>query len=199
MWLQMNTDEDGVYMYNKNALTWTRLKLGEPYVPREDGLHVVYFRNRKCPGCKAFDRIWIEYIKKHREDHNIKEFIIVQCTHFFYECFDGDAVDTFILYLVLETPQVIAIISENSTPIYIEREIGVDTLDKLEIFVNGTFDRMKRYFEENHEEETDSGSLYIDLDFKKPKEVVSKLRKLLFEGRNIREVCDEKGCRIFIE
>lgn len=197
----MNIEKDGVYVYNRNTFKWFKKQLTEPYLPREDGLYLIYFRNRMCLGCKAFDKIWIEYVEKHKHNDNIKEFIVVQCSNFFYECSDEIAADTFILYLVLETPQVIAIIVENKTPIYIEREISIDDIKKLEEFVNNIYSRVKEYLEENSSEqaEHDNNGLYIDFDLNNLKSVVSKIKKIIFEGKNPKEVCDEKGCRIIVD
>ena len=156
----------------------------------------MYFRNKKCPGCKGFDKIWKRFIKEF--DKSFGKLCIVQCTEFFYDCKAKDASDTFIFYLVFATPQVILTIIENGEPVYIEREYIFNSVEELKNFVYGVYERRKAYESQPHEEESGEG-LYIDLSSKNWKEIVEKIKKLIFEGRNIREVCDEEGCKLIVE
>jgi len=60
----MNTEEilqnDGVYIYENGV--WRRLEVEGPYIPLENGVYIIYFRNRMCAGCKNFDYIWRRFI-----------------------------------------------------------------------------------------------------------------------------------------
>ena len=186
--------KDGVYVYSDG--TWNRVGLNGPYVPNVDGVYVYYFRNRKCPGCKAFDRTWLEAVMRSgRELHGIP--VIVQCTNFFIECYDQSARDTFILFLVTVTPQIVVVVIENGELRFAEREYGALDYDKLLEFVNGVRKRMEEHLLREGEEEEGEG-LYIELTGNW-KEVVEKIEKMLFEGRNLKEICDESGCRVYVE
>ena len=189
--------EDGVYIYNRGE--WRRVSADGPFVPKEDGVYVYYFRNRKCPGCKSFDSTWLKAVDKAgRELHGIP--VIVQCTNFFIECGDESAKDTFILFLVTVTPQIMVLVVENSELRFVEREYGPLDYDVLIQFVNETRKRMESYLAGKgmEQEESEGEGIYIELsgDWKR---VVEKLKRMLFEGKNLREICDESGCRIYVE
>ena len=193
----MIPSEEGVFVFDKNIRQWRKACFEGPYVPKSDGVYLFYFRNFNCIGCKAFDRIWNEILKKYiNEIHG--ELIMVQCTNFFYECRDSCASDTFVLFLVTATPQLLVVIVERGELRYVEREIGVLSIDKVLEFVNRARERMERYEKQAISEESKEEGVFIEFegDWKK---VVEKIRKLLFEGRNIREVCDESGCRLYVE
>jgi|UniRef100_A0A7J2U4B8 thiol-disulfide isomerase/thioredoxin len=186
--------EDGVYIYTGNH--YERIYPNGPFVPQRDGVYMIYFRNRECPGCKAFDRLWSFFAENFKRDFGT--LAVVQCKNFFYDCYSQDAADTFIFYLVLATPQVVVVIVENGIPIYIEREMLFESLKDLEDFVYGVHERRK-LAEEKTEQEEEVEGLYIDFSKRNWKEVVKQLKELIFEGKNIRELCNEKGCKIVIE
>lgn len=183
--------EDGVYTYSNGK--WTKVRVEGPYVPEVDGVYVLYFRNTKCGGCKAFDREWLNFISMY---NSLAKYVLVQCRNFFIECSDAVASDSFIFYLVLETPQVLLIVVENGLPVYIEREVGVLTVDQLSNLVLNANNRMKYALEEIEDEEE---GVYIDLSTKNWKEVVEQLKKILIEGKVAHEICTSSGCRILIE
>jgi len=186
--------QDGVYVYSNGI--WSRVSLDGPFVPSIDGVYVYYFRNRKCPGCKVFDDTWLKaVVKSGREFHGVP--IVVQCTNFFIECYDRSARDTFILFLVTVTPQVVVVVIENGELRFAEREYGALDYDKLLEFVNGVRKRMEEHLTRESEEEEGEG-LYIELTGNW-KEVVERIERMLFEGKNLREICDESGCRIYVE
>lgn len=185
--------EDGVYVYSDG--TWSRVYSDGPFVPSVDGVYVYYFRNRRCPGCKAFDATWLRAVKRSGSElHGVP--VVIQCTNFFIECSDQSARDTFILFLITVTPQVVVVVIENGELKFAEREYGALDYDKLLEFVNGVRKRMDEYLVRESEEEGEG--LYIELvgNWKK---VVERIEKMIFEGRNLREVCDESGCRVYVE
>jgi hypothetical protein len=187
-------NEEGIYLYRKGR--WNRIFLEGPYVPEVDGIYLLYFRNFKCPGCKAFDNIWLKFIN---ECSSISNYLIVQCNNFSFECKDVAASDSFIFYLVLETPQVIVVVVENNIPIYIEREVGVLTLNSLRNFALNVKKRMNVMPEEEGRSLEEEESIYIDFTNKNWKEITEKLKKILFEGRIPKEICTESGCKVIIE
>jgi len=187
-------EDDGIYEYISSV--WQRAELRGPYVPSADGIYLLYFRNRRCGGCKSFDKVFLRFI----EDTNSRRcnVALVQCNSFFFDCESQDAADTFLFYLVFATPQVVLVVIEDGLPVYIEREIGFIDEDRLKDFVFNV-DKRRREYEASLSEEEGGEGIYIDLSSKDWKSIVDKIRDELFRGRNIREVCDEHGCRIIIE
>ncbi len=196
----MIPEEEGVFVLNTRSKEWVKVVEDGPWVPREDGVYVVYFRNHICPGCKAFDRIWEELIEEHLNNLMATP-ALVQCHNFFFDCNDKTAADTFLLFLVNATPQVISLIVEGGELRYVERCYGfeVESIEDLLKFANEAKDRMRKYLEEGVEEGEGEGQEELVVEGGNWKEVVEKLRKLLLEGRNVREVCDERGCRFVVE
>ena len=194
----MNIEEilqnDGVYIYENGV--WRRLEVEGPYIPLENGVYIIYFRNRMCAGCKNFDYIWRRFIDVFKKGFGKP--VLIQCTDFFYNCNSQSASDSFIFYLVFSTPQVIVAIIEDGIPIYIERETYFENVESLESFVYGVYER-KKVFESQPIEEEESEGIYIDLSNRNWKEVVEKIKKMVFEGKNIREICNENICRIILE
>jgi hypothetical protein len=187
-------DREGVYIYREGD--WIRVSLEGPYVPDADGIYVLYFRNFKCSGCRAFDNTWLKFVY---EQGSIYNFVMIQCSNFFFECNDVAASDSFVFYLIFETPQVLIVVVENGIPIYIEREVGVLSLETLRDFVFNVRDRMSRVQVEEEEGLKEEEGIYIDFASKNWKEITEKLKKIIYEGRIPREVCTEYGCRIVIE
>jgi len=187
-------DVDGVYVYRGG--NWERIVFEGPYVPSADGIYIIYFRNRSCPGCKGFDKLWNRFVAEN--GNGFKEAVLVQCTNFFFECSSQEAADTFIFYLVFATPQLVVVVIENGVPVYIEREVYFPDLDSLKNFVFGVNERRKRVSEESTEESEEEG-IYIDLNSKNWKDVVNKIKSIVLEGRNLKEICDEEGCKVVIE
>jgi len=187
--------EEGVYLFDVGSKTWRKIEVDGPWVPREDGTYLVYFRNKICPGCKGFDRLWRELVYERIGDLRAVP-AMVQCTNFFFNCSDRTAADTFILFLVNATPQVLVLIVEGGELRFMEREFVFETVDDLIEFANGARERMAKYASQP-EEEVSGEELFIEGE--NWKEIVEKIKKLLFEGRNIREICDERGCRYVVE
>ncbi len=189
--------DDGVYVFDKQTLSWQRVQIDGPWVPRDDGLYAVYFRNRRCPGCKAFDKVWHRFVMERVPRLNVGA-ALVQCNSFFYDCNDKCASDTFLLFLVNASPQVLVLIVEEGELVYVERHIGFADLDDLTSFV---LDAPKRREEllKTQQEVKESGVEELTVEGSDWKEIVEKLRKLILEGRNVREICDEEGCRYVIE
>ncbi len=189
-------EEEGVYVYDHGK--WHRVAVDGPFVPKENGVYVYYFRNKKCPGCKTFDSIWLKAVDKAgKEFHGVP--VIIQCTNFFIECGDESAKDTFILFLITVTPQVLVLVVENGELRFVEREYGSLDYNELMQFVNEARKRMETYLaSEGIEQEESEEGIYIELtgDWKN---IVEKLKRMLFEGRNLREICDESGCRVYVE
>jgi thiol-disulfide isomerase/thioredoxin len=186
--------EDGVYIYiNKQC---KKIDVEGPFVPQEDGVYVIYFRNRECPGCKGFDKLWSSFVENFNGDFGA--LALVQCRNFFYDCESQEAADTFIFYLVLATPQVVLVIVENGMPVYIEREWHFENLKALEDFVYKVHERRK-LAEESGESEEEGEGIFIDFSKRNWREIVEQLKKLVFEGRSLRELCNESGCRVVIE
>jgi hypothetical protein len=186
--------EDGVYIYADKQ--YEKVQLAGPFVPQEDGVYVIYFRNRECPGCKAFDKLWSSFAEGFNKGFG--KLALVQCNNFFYDCGSQEAADTFIFYLVLATPQVLIVVVENGMPIYIEREMCFKSPSALEDFVYGVHER-RRLIEEEAEQEEEAEGLYIDFSKRNWREIVEQLKKLVLEGKSLRELCNESGCRIVIE
>ena len=187
--------EDGIYIYQNGA--YERLKIEGPFVPERDGTYIIYFRNKRCPGCKAFDRKWNIFVKRFRTDFG--SLAIVQCTNFFHECGDQAAADTFIFYLVFATPQIIVVIIENGVPVYVERELYFDSVESLENFVYGVHERRKQLESQPGEELEEGEGIYIDLSKKNWREIVEQIKKLVIEGKSLKEVCTESGCKLVVE
>jgi len=189
--------EEGVYVFDRGSRRWTRIEVDGPWVPREDGTYLVYFRNKICPGCKGFDKLWRELVYE-RIDELQAVPAMVQCTNFFFNCSDRTAADTFILFLVNATPQVLVLVVEGGELRFMEREFVFDSVDDLIEFANGVRDRMAKYAAQG-EEESAAGGEELFIEGEDWKEIVEKIKKLLFEGKNIREICDERGCRYVVE
>lgn len=191
-------DEDGVYIFDKAERKWRRVVEDGPWVPREDGVYLAYFRNRVCPGCRAFDELWEELVEERIEDLRATP-AVVYCNNFFFDCRDKTASDTFLLFLVNATPQVVVMIVEGGDLRYVERGYGFEfeNVDDLLRFANEAPERMKSYAREGAVEEAGGEELVVE--GRNWKEVVEKLRKLILEGKNVREVCDERGCRFVVE
>lgn len=183
--------EDGIYIYDG---VWRKIDVDGPYVPEDDGIYVIYFRNSGCPACKAFDKIWNKFVLHNREKP-IK-FTIAQCTEFFINCNSTSAADTFVFYLIFETPQVVVIVVKDNTISYLEREAGFITYEKLEDFILNVETRMNSHLSEIEEEGGEG--IYIDLTERNWKEVVRKIKALLIEGKEVHEVCNQDGCKLFI-
>lgn len=183
--------EDGIYIYDT---VWRRVSVDGPFVPEEDGIYVLYFKNGKCPGCKAFDETWSRFVEGVR---NLYRFVVVQCTEFFTNCSSGDAADTFVFYLVFETPQIVAIVVRDGVIAYLEREIGSLIYNRLRDFVVNIEERMNSYLERDEEVDSNEEGLYIDFSERNWKEIVRRIKALL-NGRELHEVCDEDGCRLVI-
>lgn len=194
----MIPEEEGVYVFDRESRRWVRVYEDGPWVPKEDGTYLTYFRNHVCPGCKAFDRLWEELVESAIDKLEAVP-ALVQCRNFFFDCSDRTASDTFLLFLVNATPQVVVMIVENGDLRYVERCYGfeVEDVDDLLRFANEARERMAKYAEEGGAEEGGGEELVVEGG--NWKEVVEKLRKLLLEGRNVREVCDERGCRFVVE
>ncbi|NPA97370.1 MAG: hypothetical protein GXO32_07205 [Crenarchaeota archaeon] len=196
----MIPEEEGVYVFNREARSWVKISEDGPWVPKEDGTYLAYFRNHICPGCKAFDRVWEELIEKCVDKlHAVPA--LVQCRNFFFDCSDRTASDTFLLFLVNATPQVIVMVVEGGELRYVERCYGfeIESVEDLLAFANEARERMRKYAEEGEAESEEESGEELVVEGGNWKEVVEKLRKLLLEGRNVREVCDERGCRFVVE
>lgn len=181
---------DGVYLYSGGL--WRRIRVDGPFVPEADGVYLLYFRNSRCPGCRAFDGVWQNFISSYASEG--ASYALVQCRSFFVECDDEVASDSFIFYLVFETPQVVVVVVENGLPVYIEREVGFVDEATLKDLVLNVRERMTV-----HQEPEEGEGIYIDLTRGSWKDVVEQLKKLMVEGRVPREVCTEEGCRIIVE
>lgn len=186
-------NDDGIYMCYSDS--FHKVVADGPFVPEVDGVYVIYFRNVMCPGCKAFDKVWQSFVSAYRDK---AKYVVIQCKNFFHECKDSTASDSFIFYLVFETPQTIIIVVENSLPVYIEREVGFIDIDKLKDFVLNVRERMLMSMSMESEAEEGEG-IYIDFSKRDWKEIVKELKKLILEGKSIREVCTAEGCRIVLE
>ncbi len=187
-------EDDGVYEYTSGI--WRRAELQGPYVPSVDGIYLLYFRNRRCGGCRSFDTVFLRFIKN--IDSGRYNVVLVQCNNFFFDCGSQDAADTFLFYLIFTTPQVVIAVIENGLPVYIEREVGFIDEDRLRDFVFNV-DKRRREYETSLSDEEGGEGMYIDLSSKDWKSIVNKIRDVLFRGRSMREVCNEYGCRIVIE
>lgn len=183
---------DGVYIYELNK--WRKIFIDGPFVPEINGIYVIYFRNLKCPGCKIFDDIWTKFISFYSTNAN---YVIIQCKNFFIECNNITASDSFIFYLAFETPQIIVVVTENGIPIYIEREIGVLSIDRIKDFVLNVRNRMMLTTSEECNEKEEG--IYIDFSKKNWKEIVQQLKELIFKDKIPHETCTEEGCKIVIE
>lgn len=188
----MYPEDEGVYLYTEGR--WQRLITEGPFVPEADGTYVIYFRNIKCPGCKAFDKVWLEFVSTYTSAAN---YAVIQCNNFFIECNDITASDSFVFYLIFETPQVVVVVIENGMPVYIEREAGVLSVGVLKDFVLNVKERMNLSFSEESTEE-DEG-IYVDFSKKNWKNIAEQLKKVIFGGKIPREVCTDEGCKIVIE
>ncbi|MEM4848742.1 MAG: hypothetical protein QXM55_03815 [Ignisphaera sp.] len=188
----MLPEDEGVYIYIEGS--WQKYITEGPFVPEVDGVYILYFRNIKCPGCKTFDKIWSEFISTYTTAAN---YAVIQCNNFFIECSDYTASNSFIFYLVFETPQVVVVVIENGTPVYIEREVGVLSMNELIDFVLNIKERMSMYLVEEPSEEGEG--IYVDLSKKNWKDIVDQLKKIIFGGKIPQELCTDEGCRIVIE
>ncbi|MEM0026969.1 MAG: hypothetical protein QXT53_03480 [Ignisphaera sp.] len=186
-------ESDGIYVYRDGGLE--KIVVDGPFVPTADGVYVIYFRNRSCPGCKGFDKLWSRFLESSKGSFG--EAVVVQCTNFFFNCGSQDAADTFVFYLVFETPQLVVVVVENGSPVYIEREVYFPDLRSIEDFVYNVNERRKKASDESSEEVEEG--IYIDLGSGNWKEVVNRLRSMILDGKNLKELCDESGCRIYIE
>lgn len=187
-------DEDGVYLYSD--IKWERIYVDGPYVPEVDGVYAIYFRNRLCPGCRAFDETWAGFVTRYRSSAT---YAIAQCKNFFIECSDIAALDSFVFYLVFVTPQVVVVVIDNGIPVYVEREAGSLDEETLRDLVVNVRKRMEKTLSGGSEEEEEGEGIYVDFSKKNWKEIVQQLKKLIIEGKTVREVCDIKGCRVVIE
>ncbi len=196
----MIPEEEGVFVFDKGSKEWRKVVEDGPWVPKEDGVYLAYFRNHICPGCKAFDRVWSELIEDRIEEIAAVP-ALVQCHNFFFDCNDKTASDTFLLFLVNATPQVVVLIVEEGELRFVERFYGfeIEDVGDLVKIANEARERMARYLEQGGEEEAEGGGEELVVEGGNWKEVVEKLRQLLLEGRNVREVCDERGCRFVVE
>lgn len=188
----MLPEEEGVYIYAKKS--WRKHVAEGPFVPEVDGIYVLYFRNIKCPGCKTFDKIWLEFVSTYTVAAN---YAVIQCKNFFIECSDSTASNSFIFYLVFETPQVVIAVIEDGVPVYIEREVGVLDMSKLIDFVLNVRERMSLSLTEESTEEGEG--IYIDFSKKNWKDIVDQLKEIIFGGKIPRELCTDEGCKIVIE
>lgn len=185
-------NSDGVYVYEHGM--WRKILAEGPFVPEMEGVYAIYFRNLRCPGCSVFDDIWLKFVSLYSANAN---YVVIQCKNFFVECNDITASDSFIFYLVFETPQVIVVVVKDDIPIYIEREVGVLSMEKLKDFILNVRDRISLEVPEEHEEIEEG--IYIDFSKKNWREIAKQLRELIFKGKIPHEVCTEEGCKIVIE
>jgi len=190
--------DDGVYIFDAANGSWVRVREA-PFLPLE-GVYLYYFRNRVCPGCKAFDRVWDEALKQLRDVTPV----VVQCESFFYKCSDEAASYTFLLFLVDVTPQIVAVAVRNGVLIYAEREYGVVDISKMRELAERVVDVYSGQAEPQSmaDEDQDEEGTYIvveEIRRDNARKIAEEIKRLILEGRTVREVCDESGCRFYID
>jgi len=190
--------DDGVYIFDATNGGWVRVREA-PFLPVE-GVYLYYFRNRVCPGCRAFDRVWVEVLKQLRGVTPV----VVQCESFFYRCGDEAASYTFLLFLVDATPQIVAVVVRNGVLIYAEREYGVVDVSRIRELVERAVDIYSGRAEPQPlaDEGQDEEGAYIvveEIRRDNARKVAEEIKRLILEGRSIREICDESGCRFYID
>ncbi len=99
----LTINAEGVYIYDNGE--WRKQDTGgNPWVPKDNGTYLIYFKNLECSHCRVFDPVWIEYIEQYSQQDNLTPVEIV-CTWFTQQCKDDSARASFAAYASLSNGQ----------------------------------------------------------------------------------------------
>jgi len=122
----------GIYIYDHAQDKWIFIDIGgEIFIPRKEGVYVIYFDNTKCPACRIYDIHWFPYVKLIGSSLENTYFVIVLCEWFARECRSTSASETFKYYDIHASPTTVLISVRNGKEIDREKVEGINTMDKL--------------------------------------------------------------------
>lgn len=123
---------NGIYVYDEKAQKWVLTHVdGEHYIPREDGLYVLYFDNARCPACRAYDGYWFPFVKLLGGAYKGAKYIVVMCDWFTRECSSSAAKRTFEHFDVHASPTTVLVYVEGGSVKGVRKVEGVKKMDEL--------------------------------------------------------------------
>uniref|UniRef100_A0A7J3ZL84 Thioredoxin n=1 Tax=Fervidicoccus fontis TaxID=683846 RepID=A0A7J3ZL84_9CREN len=133
---QINTE--GVFIFENGK--WKRVVLeGMPWIPADERVYIVYFRNLQCYHCQRLDPIWIQFVQKFRNKPDAVPVEIV-CTWFEVVCRDPTAKASFSAYGIKVTPTLLVIYNKTIVNLH----YGVlDSPEDIESLIS---EGMKNYY-----------------------------------------------------
>jgi len=135
----------GIYIYDPGEDCWVLVRSdGDPFIPSEDGVYVIYFDNTKCPACRRYDPAWFSYVRKWSKKDSRFHFVIVLCDWFARECKSEAAAKTFREYKVSASPTTIFVYVKNGQRVYDERYEGVLYEFELNMISEGFVERAEK-------------------------------------------------------
>lgn len=98
-------DPDGVYKYDGDS--WK----AEENPDFSEGVHVIYFDNRKCMACRIYDFEWFPLVEEMKKKANGITFWVVLCDWFGSECDSKVASKLFKEYNITASPTTLIIVN----------------------------------------------------------------------------------------
>lgn len=135
----------GIYIYDKNENKWIYVSCQQDiFIPKHDGIYVVYFDNTKCPACRIYDIYWFPYVSLLGSSLENTYFTIVLCEWFAKNCKSRIASNTFKYFDIHASPTTLLLCIQNGEIRDKEKVEGVKTMDKLADIVE-SFARRNNY------------------------------------------------------
>lgn len=127
-----STSPHGIYHYIPGKDVWRLVQVdGEAYIPRENGFHVIYFDNTRCPACRVYDLYWYPWVREYSRKYSDTRFTIVLCAWFAHNCRSIAASKTFKYWNVRASPTTLFLYVKNGEVVVDVRREGVLNRDKL--------------------------------------------------------------------
>lgn len=122
----------GIYVYDHSKEKWIlRQVSGNPDLPWDDGVYMIYFDNARCPACRSYDNYWFPFVKIFGKLFNDVKYVVVLCDWFARECVSEASSAAFRKFDVHASPTTILLRVENGLIKRKEEISGVKKIDEL--------------------------------------------------------------------
>ena len=136
----------GIYIYDRKRDLWVLVRSeGDYYKPVEDGIHIIYFDNTKCPACRKYDNIWFPFVRKAANKMQKCIFVIILCDWFARECKSEAASKSFRQYDIHASPTTLFLYVNNGSIVYQEKYEGVLYEFELKLIIEGFEERAMKH------------------------------------------------------
>ena len=122
----------GIYIYDKSEDKWIYVDAErDVFIPKHDGIYIIYFDNTKCPACRVYDIYWFPYVSLLGSSLENVYFVIILCEWFARNCRSRIASNTFKYFEIHASPTTLLLCIKNGEVTDQDKVEGVKTMDKL--------------------------------------------------------------------